>query len=129
MRRLSCLALVLAAMTALACGAPAPTAGNAYVTEGALGVIAGSADEAGVVRLIVVGVEVEDQGCSVDGLRYDRCTFTNTATVDYQGPLNLCELETDKGPTYVWECEVNGNSDSHIDQFDEAPVHCPVTGR
>ncbi|OGQ10679.1 MAG: hypothetical protein A2138_01990 [Deltaproteobacteria bacterium RBG_16_71_12] len=128
MRRLSCLALVLAAMTALACGAPAPTAGNAYVTEGALGVIAGSTADDGVVRLIVVGVDVEDTGCSVDGLRYDRCTFTQTATVAYDGPLNLCELETDKGPTYAWECEAT-DSDSRIDQFDEAPVHCPVTGR
>ncbi|MBI1949617.1 MAG: hypothetical protein HYS27_28280 [Deltaproteobacteria bacterium] len=129
MRRLTCLAAVLVVSLPLACGGPAPEGGNAFVTESALGIISDDAAEAGTVRLVAVGVDIGDAGCSVDGLRYNACTFTQTATADYNGPLNLCELQTDKGPTYVWECEATDNSSSRVDQLDEAPVHCPVTGR
>lgn len=129
MRRLSCLAVVLAAMTSGACGGPAPDAGNAFVSEGALGIVEGVAGDDGTVRLVAVTIDVDDPGCSVDGLRYDRCTFTQTATADYNGPLNLCELAVSDGATYVWECEISDTSDSHIDHLEELPVHCPTSGR
>lgn len=129
MRRLSCVAVVLAAMSLGACGSPAPEAGNSYVTESALGIVEGVVDGDGTVRLVAVTIDVNDPGCSVDGLRYDRCTFTQTATADYDGPLNLCELAVSDETTYVWECEISDTSDSHIDHLEELPVHCPTSGR
>lgn len=129
MRRLSCLAVILAAIATGACGGPAPDAGNAYVSEGSLGVVQGVANGDGPIRLVAVTVDIDDPGCSVDGLRYNRCTFTQTAEADYDGPVNLCELEVSDGPSYVWECAASDASDSHIGHLEELPVHCPSTGR
>ncbi len=129
MRRLSCLAVLLAAIASGACGGPGPEAGNAYVSQGALGVVDGAADGDGPLHLVAVAVDIDDPGCSVDGLRFDRCTFTQTAATDYDGPVNLCELEVSDGPDYVWECGTTGTSNSHIDHLEELPAHCPSTGR
>jgi hypothetical protein len=124
MRSLSFLAITIAALTSIACGGPAMDAGNVYVSE-ALEGIDGVADTAGPVRLVTVAVDVNDPGCTVDGVRFGRCTITRTATVDYNGPVNLCELETDSS-TYAWECDVSDDDTATVERQQEMPWHCPT---
>lgn len=126
MRSLSCLALSIAALTSIACGGPAPEGGNAYVSEGALGTVDGVDNASAPFRLVTVAVDVKDQGCTVDDVRFGRCTLTRTPTQDVLGQsLDLCELQVENGGTYIWECDVGAEAVAGMDR-QEFPWHCPT---
>lgn len=118
MRCFSCLAIAVAALTSIACGGPTIDAGNVYVSEAALEGV-----DANASRLVTVAVDVEDHGCTVDGLRFERCTLTRTSTIDVSDrPLKLCELEVDTGASYTWECDARAADAVNVK---ELPWHCP----
>lgn len=124
MRRLSLLVVAALTLVAAACGSPVSDSGNAWVTESALD----SGHGPSVVTLTPVTVDSSDRGCSVDGVRHSVCVFTQTSTVDYDGPLNLCELQLSDGTTHVWECEIAEAANARIEQAQEFPNHCPESG-
>ena len=128
MRFLPFLAVLVAALASSACGAPVSDTGNAWVTESALASVGTVADGATTVRLVSVSVDVDDPGCSIDGIRFSGCTFTNSATEDFDGPLNLCDLQVGSDTNYVWECEVGEGTESRIGRIEELPAHCPSSG-
>ena len=121
MRSLSCLAVAIAALASFACGSPPPDTSNAYVTQGL----------EGVDGLRLVGeVDAKDPGCTVDGVRFGRCTLTRTTITDVVGEsLNVCDLEVQNGGSYSWECD-----DSHeevasaVERYQQRVGHCPEGG-
>lgn len=128
MRSFSLVTVTVLALTSSACGSPVEESGNAYVTEGALESVGVIADGASAPSVVPVRIDVGDLGCTVDGLRYNHCTLTPTTNVDYDGPLNLCELHVSSGETFVSECDLEVSSEEHVGRFEELPAHCPSSG-
>lgn len=123
MRILTCLAVAVAALTSIACG-PAPEGGNVYVTESALeGADLDNANANTPVRLVPVVIDADDIGCTIDGVRFGRCTLTPTA--GYDGPQDLCDLQTDGGGAYTSACDTNVD-DKAVERLREMPWHCPA---
>ena len=136
MRSLLGLSIAVAALASIACGAPPPDGGNVFVSEG------GSADAALVMadgqdvdaanqpfRLVPVVIDESDPGCTVDGMRFGRCSMTRTNTVDVKGvSLSLCELEVDNGAAYTWECDVGHEAGTAVDRYQTNLNHCPEGG-
>lgn len=120
MRTLSALAVAVVALTSVACGSAAPEAGNAYETQGLDGID-------GLTR---VAVDEADSGCSVDGVRFGRCTLTRTSATDVRGQsLAICDLEVDGGGTYSWQCDDSSQEFvSAVERYDARYAHCPNGG-
>lgn len=122
MRSLSCLAIVVAALASFACGAPpADTdSGNVFITEGLEGID-------GLTR---VTVDTKDPSCSVNGVKFGRCTFTRTTVTDLTGDeLEICDLETDAGGTYSWQCDDSAQeATGAVQRYRERYYHCPEKG-
>lgn len=124
MRSSSSLAVTAIILGSLACGGPAPEAGNSYVSESALDTIGDSA-ETGPSRLVVISVDQTDPGCSVDGTRFSHCVLVRTAADDFEGPESLCELHVSGGGSFLSQCELGSNTEDEVEELDEAPLHCP----
>jgi hypothetical protein len=124
MRSLSLLAVVVAALSSFACGSAAPEAGSP-TEEAALQMveIEAVANGDGDFRTVPVTVEPSTGTCTVDGVRFGRCTLTRTATSDIVGQtLSVCELEVDGGATFLWQCDKN----AEMERLEELPWHCPA---
>lgn len=109
------------ALTSIACGS-APE-GNAP-----------SSDSAALESLDqltpVVEVDTKGSGCTVNGLTFGRCTLTRTATTDVFGhDLHVCDLETDTGGMYTWQCDdAHEEAASAVERYQRAWGHCPNGG-
>ncbi len=125
MRSLRSLALALTALTPLACGGAEVTSGNVFVTESALGTFEGATENTGRLVLVSGTIDPSDPGCTVDGVRAEACTFTTSSSIDYDGPLNLCELDVHGGSTYVWQCDLDAHPNISAAELEELPQHCP----
>ena len=128
MRSLSCLALAVAALTSIACGGPAPSSGNAYVSEAALGGVGGPGGEAVAdqpTRLVAVAVDGTDFGCTVDSVRYSSCTLTRTSVVDVAGlSVDLCGLDVGNRDGFDWQCGIDDDLAEFL-EVEAFPWHCP----
>ena len=121
MRSLSCFAVVVAALTSFACGS-APEASTGSTQEFALESVDG---------LVRVTVDTEAETCSVDSVRYGRCTLTRTATTDIVSgqELTVCALEVDNGSMFTWQCDDSvSEAAAAVDRYRERVGHCPTGG-
>lgn len=120
MRSLSCLAVVVAALASFACGS-APEAGAGTTQEFAI---------EGVDGLTRVVVDSETGGCSVDNVKFGRCTLTRTSTVDVVSgqELQICDLETDSGMTSFACDDAASEAAAAVGRYRERVGHCPTGG-
>lgn len=123
MRSLSCLAVVVAALTSFACGS-APEASQGATAEFAIESVDG-------LTRVEVEVDVEGGSCTVDNVRFGRCTLTRTTQVDIVSgqELQICDLETDNGGLYSWACDDEASeAAAAVDRYRERVGHCPTGG-
>jgi hypothetical protein len=121
MRSLSCLAVVVAALASFACGT-APEANEGSTHEFSL---------EGVDGLTRVTVDTETGSCTVDNVRFGRCTLTSRPAVDIISghTLQVCDLETDNGSMHTFECDdAASNAAAAVDRYRERVAHCPEGG-
>jgi hypothetical protein len=121
MRSLSCLAVVVAALASFACGS-APESAEASTHEFAI---------EGINGLTRVTVDTEAGSCTVDNVRFGRCTLTRTSSVDIISgqALELCDLETDNGSMHSFECDdAASEAAAAVDRYRERVAHCPEGG-
>ncbi len=122
MRSLSFLAVVVAALASFACGS-APEAGTSGTTqEFAIETVDG---------LTRVVVDSETGGCSVDNVKFGRCTLTRTSTVDIVSgqELQICDLETDGVGMTSFECDdAASEAAAAVNRYRERVGHCPTGG-
>lgn len=121
MRSLSCLAVVVAALASFACGS-APDASQGSTYEFAI---------EGVDGLTRVEVDVESGACSVDNVKFGRCTLTRTTQIDIVSgqELQICDLETDDGGMTSFACDdAASEAAAAVDRYRERVGHCPTGG-
>lgn len=116
----SVIVAVAVSLTSIACGS-APDA-NSPTSEAALE----SIDQ----LTPVVEVDRTGTGCTVDGVRFGRCTLTRTPTTDVFGhDLNICDLETDTGGSYSWQCDDSQtDAAAAVERYQGRWGHCPNGG-
>ena len=121
MRSFSCLAVVVAALASFACGTE-PEAGAGTTQEFAIETVDG---------LTRVVIDTETGGCSVDNVKFGRCTLTRTSQIDVVSgqELQICDLETDGTGMTSFACDDAASDVSAvIGRYRERVAHCPTGG-